>query len=184
MEADEKPPDDIPDWNQSDLHALFQTAHHDLWWAKGQLWTAANWTLVLLTAVVGVGQLLYPNAATDLSTTWPLALLIAAIAFSSAWYLSRLQGDIVRARSEITFLRGKSRGLDTLPSALPTAGGSAPDRTRGISFVIALLAVVAVAFGLALIVLTQRAVYGVVAFIVQLVVGWLMLYGAITADAA
>ncbi len=166
------------------MHAVYQTAHHDLWWAKGQLWSAANWTLVLLTAVVGVGRLMYPSAETGLSTTWPLAVFVVSIALAAAWYLSRLHADIVHARSEIAFVCERSSGLNDLLSAIPNTREPAPDRTRGISFVIVLLTMVAVAVGIALIVLTHKPTYGVIAFIVQLAVGCWILYLSVPSDAA
>lgn len=160
--------------SEGDLHAVFQTAHHDLWWAKSQLWTTANWTVVLLTALVGVGRLLYPEGVANLSTAWRLGVLLLAVALSSVYYLSRLHSDIVRARVEIAVIRDKRKELADLMDAL--AGREAlaltPDSewTRGQEFLAVLLGVVAVSFAIALVVLTGKPV-GFIGLVVPAVVG-------------
>ncbi len=44
-----------------DCYALYGHAHHDIWWAKTQEWSVANWTLLLIAGITGVGRALTPE---------------------------------------------------------------------------------------------------------------------------
>lgn len=141
-------------WTEGDIHLVNQVAHHDLWWAKGHLWTATNWALALLTALVGVGGLLLDYQSTSLVQTWPLVLLSTIVTLAATGYLARLHYDVLRARRIIAHLRELRPELDALDRSLPVQP-AVPDTLRGLVFVGALVLAVSVALGISLYVFTK-----------------------------
>jgi hypothetical protein len=135
-------------WTEGDLHLMYQVAHHDLWWAKGHLWTAANWALALLAALVGVGGLLLDHRNLSLSQTWPLLVLSAIVALAAIGYLARLHYDIIKARRITTFIREVRPELEAIVNKSLSIRPATPDTRRGLFFVGALI--FAVSAGLAI----------------------------------
>lgn len=136
--------------SEGDAHLLYGAAHHDLWWAKGQLWTSTQWTIALFGVLVGAAGLV--NGPTPLvdATTWPFGWLTTAIGFATVWYHGRLHSDIVRSRANTAFLRNFHPPLRDLFENLPKHGDVREDPYRGTPFVRCLQAGVAIGLGVAL----------------------------------
>lgn len=90
-----KPPKTNDDW----CRAIFDAAHHDIWWVKEQQMSAANWTLLLLGALVGVSQLLSsPGNTPSLKQTCLLGLASLLVVGLGSYYAWDLYLTMVRSR--------------------------------------------------------------------------------------
>jgi hypothetical protein len=79
--------------------AQYQMAHHDIWWVKAQQMKAANWTLALLGALVGLAGLLhYSRTPADADLGAVLSWLSAAVVFLGGLYTWALFDTVVDAR--------------------------------------------------------------------------------------
>jgi uncharacterized membrane protein YecN with MAPEG domain len=128
---------------------MFQIAHHDIWWAKGQMWSASNWAIALIGVVVGLGRLLNCPDQMEFKHTWPFLIIALFIAISAALYLARLHYDVMNARRNSRYLRRKARSLDKLIKTFPTHKRKNDDASRGIFFVCTLIFFIAIALGIA-----------------------------------
>jgi len=83
------------DW----CRTIFDAAHHDIWWVKKQQMNAGNWTLLLLGALVGVGQLI-SSPGNTLSGKQPYLLGLAALLVVGlgSYYAWDLHLTLVRSR--------------------------------------------------------------------------------------
>jgi FtsH-binding integral membrane protein len=142
----------------------YQLADHAIWWAKGQLWTATNWALALLALVVGTATAL--REPFRWAETWPFVLLALGVAAGASWYLTRLHYDAARARQNNEHIRNRVRGLAAVYESLPQHGKPQEDASRGVEFVVVLLLVIAVGFGLAVHLLTRSASSSITAALV------------------
>ncbi|UCC83128.1 MAG: hypothetical protein JSW46_19610 [Gemmatimonadota bacterium] len=161
--------DKSPVPSEADLHLMYQIAHHDIWWAKTQVWTTTNWALALLGAIVGIGALAYKPEGMVLSDTWHLVALSFVVALAGAAYLARLHYDLVRARRVTLALRQQRPELDALVSGLPIIGKGGSVATRGVWFTVVLLTILALGLGIATYLLGRETALSVVATLDQLV---------------
>jgi hypothetical protein len=90
-----KPTATYDDWRR----AIFDAAHHDIWWVKEQQMSAGNWTLLLLGALVGVNQLLTSPGQTP-APTQPRLLGLASLLVVGlgSYYVWDLYLTMVRSR--------------------------------------------------------------------------------------
>ncbi len=132
-------------------YALYTMAHHDLWWARTQQWSVANWALLLIAAIAGVGT----TVASSWCSRWPYVLMMSGVAFLAGWMFGSLHGDIVHNREVYRELEAQT-GIGQLRKALPgqELGEEDTDWKRGIwqSLMIMVLAI-AVATGLGVLLL-------------------------------
>jgi len=161
--------------SEGDVHTLYLAAHHDIWWAKEHVWTATNWALALLGVLVSAAALLYPGSMTW-ANTWPFAVLSALLSTAASGYLARLHYDIVRARRDAAFIRERRKPLDALYHALPKHRETTSDAHRGLLFLAALVALIALALGLTLYVLTRSARLALAAGLVELLLSFFFLF--------
>ena len=135
-----------------DRYALYEHAHHDLWWAKAQQWNVANWALLLLAGEVAIARTLVPANYLTLKTTWPFLIPNFAIPIAATWYLSKLHVDIVHNRKVYRELESTT-GVEALREELRVKGLQAADKEtdykRGAEMLFVMAGVFAVAGGLA-----------------------------------
>src|SRR2546422_1326434 len=90
-----KPTANYDDWGR----AIFDAAHHDIWWVKEQQMSAGNWTLLLLGALVGVSQLLTGPGQTPTTTQARLLGLASLLVVGlGSYYVWDLYLTMVRSR--------------------------------------------------------------------------------------
>lgn len=118
------------------VRAYHQAAHHDIWWAKGQMWNVTAWTIAWLAFLAGAGRLM--GGEPLLFSTLTAGLFVFSVS-----YILRLQDDVVRARKRIACLRQLHASLDAIGAQLP--GSEGDDADRGWGFVLALGTLLAVA---------------------------------------
>lgn len=125
-------------------HALYEHAHHDLWWAKSQQWRVANWAVLAIAGVVGVARLLHPDPKTITpAATLPFIVVGGVIVLLAGWYLAHLHDDIVFLRLVYRQLEGNT-GVQQLRGTLPQRANESTDTFRGKEIIIGM----AVAIGL------------------------------------
>ena len=158
--------------DDNDRYALYEHAHHDLWWAKAQQWNVANWALLLIAAIVAVTRTLISDNRLKAAHTWPFIVVNGLVAIMANWYLARLHQDVVHNRDVYRFLEERT-GIKTLRSELRTEGlekaDEGTDRTRGIEVLYVMAGVFSVATGFSAYLLGAPAQ---VAFITALVVAF------------
>jgi hypothetical protein len=77
----------------------YQMAHHDIWWVKAQQMNAANWTLALIGALVGLAKLLdYPRTIPVTALGIVLSGLSGAVVVLGSLYVWDLYGGLVSSR--------------------------------------------------------------------------------------
>jgi hypothetical protein len=122
--------------------ALYANAHHDLWWARTQQWSVANWALILIAGIGGVGKAL-ADPCHPLEHVWVFVALVVIVALVAGGYFRTLHGEIVHNREVYRALETET-GIDTLRTNLPgqDRGVVDTDWRRGIGplFFIVLLA--------------------------------------------
>jgi len=140
----------LPD--HTDRYALYEHAHHDLWWAKAQQWNVGNWTLLLIAALVTVARTLPHPEPLTASYSWPFIVTAAIVAVAGTWYLARLHGDVVHNRRVYRELETQT-GIKALRDELRSKGleraNESSDRTRGIEVLYLMVIVFAAAVGFA-----------------------------------
>ena len=140
------------DPKDEDRFALYEHAHHDLWWAKAQEWNVANWALLLIASNVAIARTLIAENYLVFRTAWPFWIINALIPLAATWYLSKLHGNIVHNRDVYRELESQT-GVKKLREQLREKGlqdaDEESDRTRGIPILGVMAAVFAVggAFG-------------------------------------
>ena len=144
--------------DDNDRYALYQHAHHDLWWAKAQQWNVGNWALLLIAAVVTVPRTLLPQCELITERTWPFVSLAVIVALAATWYLANLRKEIVHNRKVYRALEEQT-GIKELRKQIPQAAGEETDRTRGIHllYVMAFVFAMAVGFAASLLGASSRA---------------------------
>ncbi len=81
------------------LQIQYGMAHHDIWWVKGQQMKAGSWTLLLLAALVSVGQLMTPTGGTlDPRVGYLLAAFSLLVTVLGALYVWDLRVTLVASR--------------------------------------------------------------------------------------
>lgn len=132
--------------SDEDRYAVYGHAHHDLWWAKSQQWSVANWALLLIAGVAGVARAVTAESERHLATTFPYVVLMLVIALVAGRYFAKLHREIVHNRrvyrkleidTGIRQLRGKLPGQDL--------GDEHTDWWRGIENLWVMVAAIAVA---------------------------------------
>lgn len=88
------------------LRVQYQMAHHDIWWVKSQQMAAANWTLLLLGAVVAVAHLLgyTREPPSHVTVVVPLSVMSAAVVLLGAAYVWDLYRTLVRSRKRAALI--------------------------------------------------------------------------------
>jgi hypothetical protein len=114
------------DISPDDRYALYEHAHHDLWWAKAQQWNVANWALLLLAGEGAIARTLIPTNYLTLKATWPFLILNLVIPVAATWYLSKLL-DIVHDRKVYRELESQT-GVEALRGELQAKGLQAADK--------------------------------------------------------
>ena len=130
--------------NDNDRFALYGHAHSDLWWARTQQWSVANWTVLLIAGIVGTARTLISAQDLGPDRTWGFAVLIAVVGLASGWYLASLHTDIVHSRIVYRALE-QQLGVAKLRTLIPQRAGEETDRERGSEF----LYVMCIGIGLA-----------------------------------
>jgi membrane protein YdbS with pleckstrin-like domain len=136
-----------PEPTREDRYALYQHAHHDLWWAKNQQWSVANWALLLIAGITGVARTLFSDALV-LPNTWPFIALVAFVAIIAGAYLGSLHAEIAHNRDVYRALEDTT-GITELRKQIPQRATRESDHTRGIQIPFAMVLGLAVASGLA-----------------------------------
>ena len=141
------------DPNDEDRYALYEHAHHDLWWAKAQEWNVANWALLLIASNVAIARTLIAGNYLAFRRAWPFWIINALIPLAATWYLSTLHGNIVHNREVYRELELQT-GVKGLREQLREKGlqdaDEKSDPTRGIAILGVMAGVFAVggAFGI------------------------------------
>jgi len=131
--------------SQHEAHfALYGYAHHDLWWAKGQQWNVANWTILLLAGLVGVDQGMRSGGVPDPATARACAVLVWFVTLIAGVYLMRLHRDVLHNRSVYRALE-KNVGADKIRQHIPQIADERSDDLRGLEHLLVLVAAIAVA---------------------------------------
>ena len=141
---------------------VLQIAHHDIWWAKSNLWSATNWAILLIAGVVGVAKLFHPDGPWTFSHSWRSVSLVVIISIAACWYLARLQHDIMANRLKARSIRAKDSALD---AAFEDLNGPCSDCTRGNGFVLAMAFTIGVVAGIATFFLTREDWLGCVVWL-------------------
>jgi len=151
-------------------YALYANAHHDLWWARTQQWSVANWTVLLIAGIAGVGRTLTPWTSLTLYHTWPYVGMVGLVGGFAAVLFGKLHDEIVHNREVYRTLENQT-GIEELRKKLPgpALGKEKPDWYRGIGPVTLMVVLtVAVAGGFAALLLGVRLDLAVVLAIVIL----------------
>ncbi|SRR6266542_3957685 len=148
--------------NDEDRFALYAHAHADLWWAKTQIWNAANWSLLLIAGIVGAARTAVPTDELEPSRTWVFAGLALGVGIATGWYLASLHANIVHSRKVYRALEHQT-GVAALRALIPKAAGEETDRERGSGFLYIMAGGVAVAVALAMTLLGMPTAVAIVA---------------------
>ena len=165
-------------WKNDDLYHLDQIAHHDLWWAKGQLWTTANWAIMLLVALVGVCGLLHDlNTKTvSLSETWPFLVLSGTVALTAVAYLARLHSDAIESRRIRSSVKDICSELKDLYEHLQIGSSTPQPHCKwDLFFVITLIFAVSVGLGVSWDMYRVDCRWAVVALLLNFLAGVILL---------
>lgn len=161
----------------SHVHALYAAAHHDIWWAKGALWTATQWSLGLQAVVVGAAGTSRDLPAPPESVRG-FVVMSVVIAILTLWYQARMHADVIRNRFNADFIRAHDPKMDALYSRLQRRDDAASHTYRGLAFVIFLMLMVANALGLSEYILVGRLLNAIILGIVACLVGAGLLWQA------
>jgi hypothetical protein len=140
------------DPTDEDRYALYEHAHHDLWWAKAQEWNVANWALLLIAGNVAIARTLISENYLAFRTAWPFWIINALIPLAATWYLSSLHANIVHDREvyrELELQTGVKKLREQLREKGLQDADERSDRTRGLKILCVMAGVFAVgsAFG-------------------------------------
>jgi hypothetical protein len=136
--------------DDNDRYALYANAHHDLWWAKTQQWSVANWALLLIAGVAGVGRTLTPSCQPTLESPTYVGLVVV-VALWAGEYFRRLHDEIVHNRGVYRELE-KQTGIKQLRTGLrgQERGEDKTDWRRGIGHLSVMVIAITVASVLAI----------------------------------
>jgi hypothetical protein len=129
--------------------AQYQMAHHDIWWVKGQQMNAANWTLALLSALVGLATLLGYSRTPPVTTLGVvLSGLSMAIALLGSLYVWDLYRGLVTSRRRAKFIADRIADHQNVFAGARAEPGRHPHYPVIVTFIFAVaLALVLYYFG-------------------------------------
>ena len=96
---------------REELRLLYQITASDLAFFKSQQWAVANYTLLVLAALIGVQQLMKSEAYSG--ERWMLSASAVAVAGAGLYLLSKLEKSISVRHSRLETIRGTfTRGFE------------------------------------------------------------------------
>ena len=86
------------------LRTQYEMAHHDIWWVKAQQMKVGHWTLLLLAALVAVGELIKKDWPGSSALGWVLVGLSVAVTSLGVAHVWDLYATLVRSRNRAALI--------------------------------------------------------------------------------
>src|SRR5689334_16380205 len=112
-------------------YALYDHAHHDLWWARSQQWNITNWAILLMAATAGIASATSRSSGLTAADIRLHAILVAALGLIAGICLLGLHGDVLHSRKVYRVLE-RNLKVDLVRAEIPQAASEETDCTRGL----------------------------------------------------